>query len=166
MILERLSDVREGTDDLYERDFHEWSRDRAKRLHALAGDELDWGNIASAIGTIARSERGELRERLHVLLCALLVWQHQPEKRAHSLQGTIGEQRTFIEGILDMSPSLRPYAEQWLPRIWSAARRDVAARTGLPSNTFPIEPEFTIEQVLNDEFMPGPPWSPGDLIRD
>lgn len=54
------------------------------------------------------SERRELQSRLQVLVCHLLKYQYQPERRRKSWLLIIGHQRDAIDRLLKQSPSLRP----------------------------------------------------------
>lgn len=153
-------------DGLYERDFFAWTQDRAERLRRRSDASLDWENLAEEIDSLGRNNKNEIRHRLRTLLKHLLKWKYQSERRCHSWQTTIGEQRTHIEGVIEDSPSLHRTPAERYDWAWRAARREAAEETGLPIDTFPEQPEFAIEDVLRSDFMPGAPWSPDELIRD
>ena len=153
-------------DGLYDRDFFAWTQDRAERLRARADASLDWANLAEEIESLGRNNKNEVQNRLRVLLHHLLKWKYQPSRRCNSWQTTIGEQRNHIEGLIEMSPSLRRYPAERYDWAWRAARREASQQTGLPIETFPETPEFAIDDVLTSGFMPGRPWSPDELIRD
>jgi hypothetical protein len=151
---------------LYERDFFAWTKEQGERLRARAHNDIDWENVAEEIESLGRRDRTEIRNRLRVLIMHLTKWAYQPAGRCHSWQSTIGEQRTHIQGILDDSPSLKPFPGTVLKDIWEPARQKAILEAGRALEAAPEEPEWTIEQILDWQFMPGPPWSPDDLIRD
>jgi Domain of unknown function DUF29 len=89
-----------------------------------------------------------------VLLIHLLKWQLQAEKRSRSWNDTIITQRIEIEGELKQSPSLRGKLRTELPDNYAKAVRRAIAQTGLPLSQFPGECPFTVEQILDPEFLP------------
>lgn len=149
--------------DLYEADFVRWAEVQGRLLAEKRAGDLDWNNLAEEIESLGRREKTELRSRLIVLLIHLLKWQFQPERRGHSWQTTIGDQRTHIEGILATSPSLQSFRDGIFVACFETARRRAAEQTKLPTNSFPRQPPFSVDETLDYDFMPGPPWSPEDL---
>jgi hypothetical protein len=76
---------------------------------------------------------------------------------------TISEQRVQIDGILDQSPSLRPYAIGELPAIFRKAAVRASKETKLPVETFQAaEKVADLDSLLAADFLPG---NPGDLVR-
>ena len=86
----------------------------------------------------------------------LLKWQFQPMHRSRSWQSTIRTQRGRIERLLDESPSLRPEVAALSREQYAAAREAASAETGFAWRTFPQSSPYTPEQILDDEFYPGP----------
>lgn len=149
--------------DLYEADLVRWTEVQARVLAEKRAAELDWHNLAEEIDSLGRREKTELRSRLIVLLTHLLKWQFQPERRGHSWQTTIGDQRIHIEGILATSPSLKSFRDGIFVMCFETARRRAAEQTKLPTRNFPAQPPFSVDEALDYDFMPGSPWSPEDL---
>lgn len=152
--------------DLYEADFYAWTQAQAEKLRARSMNAIDWDNLAEEIESVGRSEKNEIRNRLIVLLQHLLKWEFQAERRGNSWLTTIGEQRTHINGVIETSPSLWRYPEEVFAAAYGIARRRTWAETGLSLKIFPETYPYPIESVLSDDFMPGAPWSPDDLMRD
>ena len=148
---------------LYERDFALWAEAQARALAEGRARDLDWDNLAEEIDSLGRAQKNEIASRLDVLIAHLLKWAHQPEKRSHSWQTTIGEQRTHIAGLIETSPSLSAWPASVFEKSYARGRRKAATETRLPLDSFPAEPEFDAEQALDIAFMPGPDWSPEDL---
>lgn len=105
-MLERSLSKAEAT-DLYEQDFFLWTQQMATALREGLLDQLDLENLAEEIESVGRSEKRELISRLRVLLIHLLKWQFQSERRSHSWQSTITEQRIQLELVLEDSPSFK-----------------------------------------------------------
>lgn len=154
------------SDALYERDFHAWLMDQAERLRARSHNDIDWDNLAVEVESVGISQKSEISDRLGVLLMHLLKWEHQPSRRGHSWQSTISERRLSISKLLKTNPSLKRYPEETLDWSYRWAVRRAAYETGLPERSFPAEAPYSVPQILDYEFMPGPPWSPDSLIRD
>jgi hypothetical protein len=66
---------------LYDLDFHAWSEEQGGLLKERSAAGLDWDNLAEEIESLGRSERGEIRSRMIVILQHLLKWQFQPTER-------------------------------------------------------------------------------------
>ena len=153
-------------DSLYERDFYAWTQEQAAKLRARAHNDIDWENVAEEIESVGRSDKKEIRSRFGVLLQHLLKWHFQPELRSHSWQSTISEQRTSLHEVLKDSPSLTGFPAEALDWSYALAARKAARETGLPASPFPAASPYSVAEILDDSFLPGPAWSPEDLIRD
>jgi hypothetical protein len=53
--------------NLYEIDFHAWTREQAEILRAQQWERLDLENLAEEIESLGRQQRQELRNRLSIL---------------------------------------------------------------------------------------------------
>ena len=143
---------------LYEEDFFLWTQEQAKLLEEKRFDELDLGNLVDEVGGVGRSERSQIEHRLTVLVAHLLKWRTQPGARSTGWQGTIIEQRTRLARILKDSPSLKHYpAEVFEKFCYLSARLRASKETGIDFTLFPETPPFTVEQVLDDGFLPKEP---------
>lgn len=151
---------------LYERDFYAWTLEQADKLRARAHNEIDWENAAEEIESVGRSQKNEIRSRLGVLLKHLLKWEHQSGRRSHGWQGTISEQRIHIQRALATSPSLGRFPAEVFEQEYQWARKSAARETGLPILLFPEAAAFDLGMALDEDFLPGAPWSPDDLLRD
>jgi hypothetical protein len=155
--------LRRGRASLYAHDFASWADEQGRILRTRNAAALDWENLAEEVESLGSRERNEIRNRLRVLLMHLLKWQFQPERRSHSWQSTIGEQRTHIAGIIEDSPSLKGHPGMILADSYAGARREAATETRLPLEAFPAECPYSAEQALDYGFMPGDPWTAEDL---
>ena len=156
--------LQQSETSLYERDFFAWTQEQATKMRERRQDQVDWDNLAEEIESVGRREKREIGDRLETLLRLLLKWQFQPDLRCHSWQSGIGEQRTFLDGILEMSPSLASYPEEVLQEEYTWARERAAIETGLPIRTFSEAVPYTLAEILDYRFMPGRPWSPDELL--
>jgi Domain of unknown function DUF29 len=99
-----------------------------------------------------------MRSHLGLLWLHLLKWAYQPQGRERygaSWQTTVTYTRAFIERSLEDSPSLKPELFGLATEVYSWARQRAAKETRLPLATFPAEPPWRLEQLQDDEFLPG-----------
>jgi hypothetical protein len=139
---------------LYDRDFAQWLATTAKQLRERDHENLDWENLVEEIEAMGRRERQRLTSNLVIVLLHLLKWQYQPEMRSGSWQGSIREHRRRIRRELKDSPSLQPYLLEAFVEAYEDAYPQAADETGLPIEIFPSECLYTIEQVLDNDFLP------------
>lgn len=147
-------------DRLYDRDFYSWALEQAKALR-LAGSArintpatLDWENLAEEIESLGKSQASELWSRYYRLLTHLLKWRYQPDARSSSWRGTIVEQRLQITKLLKQNPGLKPLLASTFNDAYSEARDLAAAEAELPSETFPLESPWSIDQATDKTFWP------------
>ena len=139
----------------YEADFVRWLDYQAELLRAGRVGELDLENLAEEIESIARSDKREIYNRLTVLLAHLLKVQFQPAKRTRSWLSTISEQRRQLRLVLKDSPSLaKNYAPDVFSDVYQDARKAAGSETGLGVTTFPESCPYTLEQTLDEDFLP------------
>jgi hypothetical protein len=135
---------------LYEQDETAW----LEAMAALAVEgrlaEMDHIHLGEYLSDMARRDRREVFSRLVTLLTHLLKWEHQPDRRGESWLGTIVEQRRELRKLLE-SGVLWNHALSVLPEAYADARKQAAAETGLPRDTFPLEAVHDLDTLLADE---------------
>lgn len=140
--------------DLYERDFYEWTVWNAQLLRAGRPEQADLLHIAEEIEDMGKREKRALTSRLSLLIAHLLKWQVQHDRRTRSWEATIRLQRREVRRILEDMPSLRGFAADSLPQIYSDAVVIAVAETNLPDQDFPAACLFELDQVLEEGFLP------------
>jgi DNA-binding transcriptional regulator YdaS (Cro superfamily) len=138
----------------YEHDYYSWLSEQATCLRQRNFSALDLAHLIDEIEDLARAEKREIENRLGVLLIHLLKWSFQPETRSGGWSSTIVEQRARILKRLQESPSLRGYPAEILGDEYGLAVTRAAAETGLPVRTFPERCPYSIDQVLDPDFLP------------
>ena len=148
---------------LYEQDYNKWVQEIVRLLKEQKFEELDLPNLIDEVEDLSGSQRRELKNRLRVLMMHLLKWKYQSQKRSENWIGTIIEQRRQIESILETSPSLMSYLLEIFEQsqVYVKARKDAAQETNLPLEAFPFECPWSIEQVLDEDYLP----ESGDLLE-
>lgn len=139
----------------YRDDFALWSAEQAALIRAGRLDRVDLENVAEEIESLGRSEQYQIDSRMEVLLQHLLKWQFQPERRTNSWKASIFEQRMRIARVIKGSPSLRDYPAETLAGSFVIGRNQAITETGLPEAAFPETCPYTIEQILDPDFLPG-----------
>jgi hypothetical protein len=150
-MLERSLSKAEAT-HLYEQDFFLWTQQMATALREGRLEQLDLENLAEEIDSVGRSEKREVVSRLRILLIHLLKWQFQPERRSHSWQSTITEQRIQLELLLEDSPSLKGLLPDVLESAYRQSRVKAADETQMAITIFPEPCPYALSDVLRSDF--------------
>lgn len=140
--------------DLYDRDFYEWTVRNAELLRLGRATEADLEHIAEEIEDMGKRERRELNSRLRVLIAHLLNWMVQPDRRSASWEVTIRVQRRDLTKLLSENPTLRQRLSADLPETFQDAVFEAMAETGHPESDFPNTCPFTLEVLLDQDFLP------------
>lgn len=140
----------------YDKDFYGWVNEQAELLRTGALNQLDIENLIEEVESMGRSELSALRNRLKILIAHLLKWKYQPTHQGRSWALTIKGQRNDLKDLLDDSPSLKYKMRQnvFIKRAWKSAVIDVAKETGFDEKIFPIEPIWTLDEILSEDFLP------------
>ena len=139
---------------LYDHDFYAWTQRTARLLRAGRFERIDVENVAVEIEDMGKRDLKELHSRMEVLLMHLLKWRLQPRKQTRSWQTTILTQRLAIGYLVRQSPSLRPKLFSELSDVYRSAVKLAITETGLRPDRFPAQCPFTIEQILDEDFLP------------
>ncbi|MFL6673519.1 MAG: DUF29 domain-containing protein [Massilia sp.] len=138
----------------YYDDFTLWLRAQAALLRERKVELLDVENLAEEVEGMARKEHRELSNRLHVVLVHLLKCQVQPSHRSRNWLGTLREQRRQIHKLIKDSPSLRRYVAEYADDVYRDAVSTAALETGLPDAGFPRSNPFSLDQLLDPDYVP------------
>ncbi len=142
---------------LYDQDFYLWIQTTIQHLQERNLEQLDIENLIEEIDSMGRSEKKELKTRLVVLIEHLLklqYWIEEKDDNAGGWRNTVVEQRRQITYTLADSPSLKAILNDVFLPCYQDAKKDTINKYQLPSNLFPEEPPFSLDQVLNADFIP------------
>ena len=134
---------------LYEADETAWLDQTAELVRSGRFDQLDAVALAEYLTDMAKRDRREVSSRLVALLAHLLKWEHQPERRSGSWQGTILDQQRELRQLLD-SGTLRNHAVKVFAEAYADARKQAAAETRLARADFPEECPWNLDGTLTD----------------
>jgi Domain of unknown function DUF29 len=155
MVMARAKDAVRMEPSLYERDFCLWIEEQARLLRQGSLDRLDIANLVEEIEDLGIHEKKAIQSNLVVVLKHLLKHQLQPRRRSRSWLSSIAEHRRRLRNDLATSPSLRPYARERFEECYADARRQALIETGLEPDAAPAAAPWSLEQVLDPEFLPG-----------
>jgi len=140
---------------LYDQDYWQWTQQQIQSLQKGHWTALDIDNLVEELETLGRSEQREIGSYLQVLMMHLLKCEYQPEKRTSSWNQTLNHCRHKIQDCLEDTPSLQRFLHdpEWLTKYYRRARRDAAGETNKPLSLFPEYCPYTIEQILDSNFL-------------
>ena len=148
---------------LYEQDYYLWLETTRQQLQQIVEENniaslpaLDWEHLREEIEDLGIEQRRKVVSYFKQLLIHLLLYRYWEAERAYCGNGwrlEIGNFRDELEFLLN-SKTLKNYLGQQFDSIYAKARKRAIDKTGLPANTFPTQCPFTVDQVLNPDFLP------------
>lgn len=148
-----LSKAPDKITQLYDSDYFQWIEATITKLKAAKFSEVDWENLIEELEGMSRSEKRAVYSNLKILLLHLLKYRYQPDKRSKSWTSSICEHQQRIFRSFRESPSLKRYFETVIPESYNDARKLASKETGLIMDVFPEECPFTLEEILDQEFL-------------
>jgi hypothetical protein len=139
---------------VYDQDFYAWAMENAELLKQKKFEEIDIDNIAEEIESMGKSNKRSLFSHLSVLIAHLLKWNFQPIRRSKSWTLTIENQRFEVSDLLKESPSLKREIELQFDHAYKKALIIASEQTGIDKKDFPKSCPFSLEECLNDDFLP------------
>ena len=149
-----IQSMKTAITSLYEADFYLWLQTNINLLKEGKFTEIDLDNLLEELESMGRSDKNALKSNFKILLMYLLKYKYQPEKRTNSWLYTIREHRQRLRDTFKTSPSLYRFFEDIFNESYQDARELAADETGLSIKIFPPESPFTVEEVLNADFLP------------
>jgi hypothetical protein len=143
----------------YDTDFYTWTQAQAAALRAKDWAALDIDHLAEEVDDLGASVRKGLVSHLERLLAHLLKWRYDPATGPRRLwRLSILDARHEISKDLATNRTLLGFPAERLADAYRYARRVAALETELPLVTFPDACPWTIDQVLDEDFLPEPGW--------
>ena len=145
----------------YDTDWYAWVHEQAVLLEQGRFDALDVGHLVEELELMAGSARGELYDRLIVLLAHLLKLQvaaallpgvYNRAQRGWRL--TCTEQRRRLARLLRRNPSLQPTVPEELADAYEVARLQATAALQVDEARMPAQCPWTPDEVLHADFWP------------
>jgi hypothetical protein len=145
---------------LYEADYYLWVERTVAQLKTQDFTHLDLENLIEEVDSLGRSEKHAIASYLTRLCEHLLKIQYWQTERQNCFRGWKLEVRNFrlqIQEVLDASPSLKPFLNTIFTRQYQNGRKLFLDVSGLEGELIPPAPEFTLEQALDEDWLP---WRP------
>jgi hypothetical protein len=142
---------------LYEMDYNLWVLETVAKLKSRDLDNLDWENLIEEVNDLSRRDKKKLKSLLRLLfehLLKLRYWQSQVKRNEGHWRGEIRNFRKQIKDELQDSPSLKNYVNEILNECYQDSRQIVSDKTQFRLDTFPEAPIATLEQVLDEDWLP------------
>ncbi|WP_416674371.1 DUF29 domain-containing protein [Egbenema bharatensis] len=153
------SEVNLKSASLYDTDYQLWLEQTVAQLREKDFNNLDLENLIEEIESLGKSDRRAISSYLLRLCEHLLKLKYWESERERCFRGWILEINNFrseIELILKDSPSLQPFLSETFLSSYQKARKNLLRAIELPA-FIPQEPEFTLEQALDEDWLP---WQP------
>lgn len=146
----------------YDTDYGVWLSEQINHLKTHEWEHLDVDNLIAELDGLSRFYKRELDSYLIVLLSQLLKWHFLPQMRSGRLRGWTSHSRRQIYRLFKDQPSLKPYTAEILVAAYADASELAAIQIEIPVSILPSECPYTIEQILDTNFFPGPPMAEDD----
>jgi hypothetical protein len=154
------SEVKVKSIALYKKDYQLWLGQTVAQLKAQDFSNLDLENLIEEIESLGKSDKRAISSYLLRLCEHLLKLKYWESERKICLRGWILEINNFrleIELIFEDSPSLKPFLTERFLSSYQKARKNILKAAGFPASFIPQESEFTLEQALDEDWLP---WQP------
>ncbi|MFN5513298.1 MAG: DUF29 domain-containing protein [Cyanobacteriota bacterium] len=153
-------EVKSQSTALYDADYVLWVERTVAQLKTQDFSHLDLENLIEEVDSLGRSEKHVIASYLTRLCEHLLKIQYWESERANCFRGwdlEITNFRLEIQEQLEVSPSLKPYLKDHFLKQYSNGRKIFLKTSNLSADLIPKAPEFTLEQALDEDWLP---WQP------
>ncbi len=135
----------------YEADYAAWLEHQVGLLKAGRWSEVDKDNLLDEVESLGRSAFRSFVSAIEIVIAHMLKWDHQPERRSRSWQGSILEHRRRIEDELEDSPSYSARIEEAIAKAYRTAAPRAVRESSLPLETFPTACPYNWDDIMNRE---------------
>jgi hypothetical protein len=140
------------TEKLYEKDYVAWLQDQVEKLQSRDANALDWQTLAGELEAMVDERKYKAESFLIQLLSHLLLYAYW--KHPYYLSHWADEIDNFrLElSLLFRSKVIYNYALERFDYCYQKALRKTIRKSGL---TLPVDCPWTIDQVLDEDWLPG-----------
>lgn len=145
---------------LYDTDYQRWLAQTVAQLKAKDFSNLDLENLIEEIESLGKSEKRAISSYLMRLCEHLLKIKYWESEREMCFRGWKLEVRNFrlqIQEALETSPSLNSFLNDAFAKQYRNGRKLFLDLSDLSEKLIPQEPYFTLEQALDEDWLP---WQP------
>jgi hypothetical protein len=145
---------------LYDTDYQLWLEQTVAQLRTHNFNGLDLENLIEEIESLGKSDKRAISSYLMRLCEHFLKIKYWESERETCFRGWKVEIRNFrlqIQAILDDSPSLKNYLKENFLAEYQNGRKLFLDSSELAGTLIPEKPAFTLEQALDEDWLP---WQP------
>ena len=157
-VASKIASVGTRPPELYERDYYAWIRKQIRAIRERRLEEVDWTNVAEEMDDLGKSEKRSVEPHIARIIEHLLKLSYTPERpRRLNRRGweiTVREARRQLGRLFDESPSLRRKTREVFPHAYQGGRNAVLIATTLSEAVLPESSPWSLEQVLDEGFIP------------
>ncbi len=146
-----------STSPLYGTDYQLWLEQTIAQLQTHDFGHIDLENLIEEIKSLGKRDKRAICSYLMRLCEHLLKVKYWQQERETCIRGWKLEIRNFrlqIQLILKDSPSLKNYLQENFIQEYQNGRKLFLDATGLKSDMIPADPCFSLEQVLDEDWLP------------
>jgi hypothetical protein len=154
------SEIKPRQASLYNTDYQFWLDETVAQLKAQDFGSLDLENLIEEMESLGKRDKRALSSYLMRLCEHLLKIKYWQSERATCFRGwdlEIANFRLLIQAILTDSPSLKSSLDENFEAAYANGRKLFLKASQLNASLMPQEPDFTLEQVLDEDWLP---WQP------
>lgn len=152
-----VAELRKTDKTLYETDYNYWVLETVKQLQSQNFAALDLENLIEEVKDLSRRDKRKIESLCMKLIEHLLIskyWHSEKARNREHWQREIRNFRKQIIRILEDSPSLRNHLQERFSRCYKDGRELSADHSQLSLSAFPEEPIATLDQLLDEEWLP------------
>jgi hypothetical protein len=142
---------------LYDNDYNLWVLETVKQLKNRDVDSLDWENLIEEVFDLSERKKRKMESLLLRLIEHLLklgYWDLEKERNRGHWEAEIANFRKQIKKELKASPSLKRYLLEIFEECYQDGKEIASKRSQLPLNTFPEKPLASLEEILDENWLP------------
>jgi hypothetical protein len=154
------SEVKAKQKSLYDTDFQCWLDQTVAQLRAHDFNDLDLENLIEEIASLGKSDKRAISRYLMRLCEHFLKLRHWESERESCFRGwklEVANFRLQIQAIFKDSPSLKGHLRENFMLEYRNGRKLFLKASELDARLIPEEPDFTLEQALDEDWLPCPP---------
>jgi Domain of unknown function DUF29 len=140
--------------NMYEKDLYLWGQEHINLLKQGRLNEIDIEHLIEEIEDMGRSQQHAIYSHQVNLIMHLLKWDYQSNIQSHSWKISILNARISISRLIKTTPSLQESPLKNLNDAYEDARELASNETGIDIKKLPKICPYTIEEILNKNWLP------------
>jgi hypothetical protein len=140
---------------LYETDYLAWYETTLEIVKSRRLDELDLESLSEVLQNLVRDTKRSGESYLKQIIIHLLMIQYWASERDYNYRHWAGEIVNFRDELAtDMTTNLRQYLRSNLDKVYQRSVKYIVIITGLRKRIFPEQCPYTLEQLIDSDWIP------------